>query len=707
MSRTKWAIVVIAGLGVLHWVYWGFSGKPGGPATRVAEITRARALAADSEPGNWLLHGRTWDEQRHSPLTLINDGNAGQLGLAWYLDLPTRRGLEATPLVVDGIMYTTSAWSLVFAIDAGTGEKLWTWDPEVPRSWGRYACCDVVNRGVAAWNGRIYVGTLDGRLAALDAATGRLLWQIKTIPDDRPYTITGAPRVFNGKVVIGNGGAEYGVRGYVTAYDAETGEQAWRFYTVPGDPALPFESEAIKMAAKTWSGDQWWVLGGGGTAWDSFTFDPDLNLLYVGVGNGSPWNRKIRSPGGGDNLFLSSIVALDADSGEMVWHYQTTPGDHWDYTATQHMILAELEIGGRARKVIMQAPKNGFFYVLDRATGELLSAQAYVPVTWASGVDMSTGRPVENPEAVYGEAVKLIYPSPLGGHNWQPMSYSPATGLVYIPALDQPFPFSADPDFQFTNWDWNPGINLLNLMPPDDPSHMPPIEEIFKGHLAAWDPVAQKERWRVQHPVGWNGGVLSTAGNLLVQGTGDGRLVVYTADSGKKLWQGAAQTGIVAPPVTYTANGEQYIAVMAGWGGAFALVMGEPARAAGVRNVSRVLAFKLGGAATLPPLAPDNRVPEPPAATADAAAVDRGKKLYHGTCANCHGSGAVGGGVIADLRYMDAGTHDAFAEILLEGAYEGRGMPSYADRLNAGEAAAIHAYLIARAHEELARLNTE
>ena len=344
------------------------------PAPAAAAIDAARLTAADKEAGNWMSYGRTYDEQRFSPLQQVTAGNVAQLGLAWHYDLDAvHRAQESTPLVIDGVMYVTTAWSKVVALDARTGKELWRYDPKVPGEWGVNACCDVVNRGVAAWKGKLYLGTLDGRLVALDAATGKPAWEVLTVDRAYRYTITGAPRVIKDKVIIGNGGAEFGVRGYVSAYDADTGKLVWRFYTVPGDPTKPFESPALEKAAKTWNG-QWWKEGGGGTVWDSVAYDPKLDLLYIGTGNGAPWNRASRSPGGGDNLYLSSIMALKADTGEYVWHYQTTPGETWDFTATQHLILADITIDGRARQVIMQAPKNGFFYVLDRATGELISA---------------------------------------------------------------------------------------------------------------------------------------------------------------------------------------------------------------------------------------------------------------------------------------------------------------------------------------------
>jgi len=352
-----------------------------------ATATIDGARISKGEPGNWLSTGRTYDEQRHSPLDQVNRETVKDLGLEWYWDTGTKRGLEATPIVVDGVLFTSGAWSVVWAHDAKTGELLWEYDPEVPRDWGRYVCCDVVNRGVAAWKGKIYFGTIDGRLIALDAGTGESVWQVNTILPDRPYTITGAPRIVKDKVIIGNGGAEYGVRGYITAYNTETGAEEWRFYTVPGNPDDGFESEDMELAATTWRGGKWWEVGGGGTVWDSMAFDPELNLLYIGTGNGAPWNRYIRSPGGGDNLYLASMVAINPDTGKRVWHYQTTPGDTWDYTAVQHMILADIEINGEMRKVIMQAPKNGFFYVIDRTNGDFISAEAYVPITWATHVD--------------------------------------------------------------------------------------------------------------------------------------------------------------------------------------------------------------------------------------------------------------------------------------------------------------------------------
>jgi quinohemoprotein ethanol dehydrogenase len=681
-------------------------------AAQAAPVTAGRVMAADSEPQNWLAHGRTYGEQRYSPLQQVNDGNVGQLGLAWSYATGTTRGLQATPIVVDGRMYTTGVWSVVYALDAKTGKELWTYDPEVPRAWGRYACCDAVNRGVAIWQDALYVGTLDGRLVSLDARTGRKRWEVNTIDRSKPYTITGAPRVVKGKVLIGNGGGEYGVRGYFSAYDAETGKLAWRFYTVPGNPQDGFEQPELKQAAKTWNG-QWWVGGGGGTVWDSMAYDPELDTLYVGTGNGSPWARSIHSPGGGDNLFLSSILAIDPDDGKLKWHYQTTPGDNWDYTATQHIILADLKFDGRTRKVLMQAPKNGFFYVIDRVTGELLAADKYIPATWASHVDMKTGRPVETAAGDWSKETKLIIPAAFGGHNWHPMAYNPQAGLVYIPAMQPAGIYPPSTEYlatgKYTRRDmfWNPGVdwdnyaNTIYSLMQQTGGALPSD----RGYLKAWDPVARKTRWEIEHPAFWNGGLLTTAGNLLFQGTGDGRFVAYAADTGKTLWSVPTMIGIIAPPMTYAVDGEQYIAVMAGYGGAGALTGGDPRTMASGKylNEGHVLAFKLGGKAPFPRVVERNLdIPEPPAIDATPAQVENGKYLYAGTCMVCHGALAVSGGVVPDLRRLSAEKHSIFKQIVFDGVIHTAGMPKMGDLLGEQDVHDIQAYIIERAKQDRA-----
>jgi quinohemoprotein ethanol dehydrogenase len=674
-------------------------------AVSPAGVDESRLLHADDEPGNWMSHGRTYSEQRFSPLKRINDQNVGQLGLAWYLDLDIRRGQEATPIVVDGVMYFSTAWSKVFAVNAATGEKLWSYDPKVPPEWAVNACCDVVNRGVAVWRGKIFVGTLDGRLVALDASTGKPVWETLTIDPINRYTITGAPRVVKGKVLIGNGGAEMGVRGYVSAYDADSGKLAWRFFTVPGDPSKPFESPALEKAAKTWSGE-WWKLGGGGTVWDSIVYDPELDLLYIGTGNGTPWDRRVRSPQGKDNLFTCSIIGLKPDTGEYVWHYQEVPGDAWDYDAASPIILADVTIGGATRKVLFQAPKDGFFYVLDRATGDVISAKPYTTVTWATGIDPATSRPLENASARYendGKAAPLA-PGPLGGHSWHSMSYSPQTGLVYIPVQEAGFLYKSEQHFQERNLAFNTAIDFVVGGMPQKPEVKKSILESIKGHLSAWDPIQQKEIWRVDRTSPVNGGILSTAGNLVFEGTAQGSFESYRADSGQKLFSADAQSGVVAAPVSYAVAGEQYIAVVVGWGGVFPLASGEPALKAGrIQNVSRVLAFKLGGKASLPPLPQFSKpVLKPPQPTASAATVQKGGVLFQEYCSPCHGDVAVGGGVLPDLRYSGTLGNAAWNDVVLGGSLKPYGMVSFSKELSKEDAEAIRAYVIFRANESLA-----
>lgn len=669
-------------------------------APAAAAVDAQRLLNADQEPGNWMSHGRTYSEQRFSPLDDIDTDNVAQLGLAWSFDLKTERGIEATSLVVDGVMYTSSSWSIVRALDARTGELLWAFDPKVPGEKAKHTCCDVVNRGVAVWDGQVFFGALDGRLFALDAASGKVNWEVATLDPALPYTITGAPRVVKDKVLIGNGGAEFGVRGFISAYNVKDGSMAWRFYTVPGNPELGFENDTMEMAAKTWNGKWWELGGGGGTVWDSMAYDAELDLLYFGVGNGTPWNQQLRSPGGGDNLFLSSIVAVRPDSGEYVWHYQTTPGESWDYTATQHIILAELELKGKKRQVLMQAPKNGFFYVLDRRTGELLSAENYIDITWATHVDMETGRPVEVPEARYQDEPFLAYPSYLGGHNWHSMSFSPQTGLVYIPVLDIPATYGQPDNFIYNPGVANTGTDGIVGGLPDKQAERDAIGALVKGRLLAWDPVEQKEAWRVEHKGPWNGGALSTAGNLVFQGTADGKLVAYRADNGETLWDFATQTGVVAAPMSYEIDGEQYISINVGWGGAFALVFGEYVQSDSMPNVSRILTFKLGADGSLPDIDWKRTVHfNPPPLEADEETLAEGHMAYQDICMGCHGLNAVSGLLIPDLRgsaYL--WNEEAWHNVVLGGALRDRGMASFANNLDKERSQAIRAYVIQQAH---------
>lgn len=668
--------------------------------------TGAAIIAADGQPENWLSHGRNYSETRHSPLTQIDTSNVGSLGLVWAHDLDTGRGQEATPLIVEGIMYTTSAWSKVQAFDGVTGQLLWQYDPEVPGATAASACCDVVNRGVAYWGGKLFVGTLDGRLIALNAKTGMPVWSVATVEPNQNYTITGAPRVIKGRVIIGNGGAEYGVRGFITAYDAEDGDQLWRFYTVPSldgkaDGAAS-DSVLDKMRA-SWLGTRDASMGGGGgTVWDSMAYDPDLDLLYIGVGNGSYWPRGLRTPGGGDTLFVSSIVALRPETGEYVWHYQETPGDQWDYTATAHMILADVTIDGQLRKVLMQAPKNGFFYVLDRENGQLISAEPYTVVNWASKIDLKTGRPVINPEADYVKTGKtwLSLPGPTGGHDWMPMAFNPDTGLVYIPEQQAGFPYRLDPGFTPKPLGVNLGIDLGAMNLPDDAATRKAVRASVKGSLVAWDPVSQKKVWSVPHSGAWNGGVLSTAGGLIFQGDGEGFLSAYDAKTGGKLWSFDLQTGIVAPPVTWARDGKQYVTIVAGWGGVFPLLGGDLSWGSKgpIPNRSRVLTFALNATGSLPAPAPipARQVPDV-AQFASAETIALGQKAYDRTCVACHGSGAMSGGIVPDLRYSPVlADAEAWKSVVADGILADRGMVGFSKNFSAEEIEAIRAYVIER-----------
>jgi len=671
--------------------------KPSAQQITAVAVNEKRLVSAGADAANWLSHGRTYAEQRFSPLTSITTDNVNTLGVAWSAPLESFRGIEATPLVVDGVMYTTGSWSVVFALDAKTGEKLWKYDPRVPREKGVHACCDVVNRGVAVYEGKVFVGTIDGRMVALNAANGEEVWSTRTFDIKEARTITGAPRVVKGKVIIGHGGAEYGVRGFVAAYDVDSGEEAWKFYTVPGNPADGFENDTMKMAAETWTGE-WWKLGGGGTVWDSMAYDPELDLLYFGVGNGSPWNQAVRSPGGGDNLFLSSIVAVRPDTGDYVWHYQTTPGDTWDYTSTQQITLADLEIEGTLHKVIMHAPKNGFFYVIDRTTGELISAENFVPVTWAKGIDLETGRPIENPEARYGTGMAVVTPPPFGGHNWHPMSYSPDTGLVYIPAHELAFTYKADVDAAHNEDGFNAKVDFrAGELPATEAERRALTKQNIRAKLLAWDPVNQKEAWSVPYGRIWNGGTLATAGNLVFQGRTDQTFAAFNARSGELLWQIPIGSGIVGGPVSYEVEGEQYVAVSVGWGSGIHIMAGYLIGPKAGPQEGRVVAFKVGGKAELGINQPPPRtLNKPPVQTASDETVHRGGDLYYSHCWMCHGDAVISSGVTPDLRYSGTLGNETFYSFLFEDISQ-RGMPNFSDRISREEAEAIHSYVLDKA----------
>ena len=680
-------------------------------SSSIGLIDDKRIIEAESEPGNWLAHGRTYEERRFSPLSKINKDSVSDLGLFWYKDMGTNRALEATPIVVDGIMFFTSTWSKVYAVEAKTGKTIWKFDPKVPGEWARKACCDIVNRGVAVYNGKVFFASLDGKLFSLNAETGEKIWEVDTITDrSRAYTITGAPRVAKGKVYIGNGGAEYGVRGYVTAYDSETGDLVWRFFTVPGDPSLGFEDPAMEMAAKTWKGNNWWEFGGGGTVWNSIVYDPDFNNVYLGAGNGSPWTREIRSPGGGDNLFLSSIIAVDADTGKYKWHYQTTPADNWDYTAVQDMALADMEIDGEKKKVLLQAPKNGFFYVIDRSNGKVLRAHPFAAVTWATHVDLETGRPVENPEVDYSDKGSWVLPGPLGAHNWQAMSVDLEAGLVYIPTQENAFFYAMQGDYKKTGiykrnpGGWNLGIEMSSLA--QNILNNLESQPAPGGFLKAFNPLTGETNWSVPIPHYWNGGVLATAGGLVFQGDALGMFSAYDKETGERLWEFNTYTSMLAPPITFEIDGEQYVSVLTGSGGGD-LFGGEPLPPIEIQasltynNFGRLLVFKLGGEKELPiPDVRDKTIPEQQLAEVSTREVRNGESGYNEYCAVCHGFIVKSAGGISDLRKMSSGTHDLFNQIVLEGLLASNGMASFSDVLSEEEVDNIHHYIRARAHED-------
>jgi PQQ-dependent dehydrogenase (methanol/ethanol family) len=692
--------VLVAGGGIVQAAGRGGFGE--------AAVDSQRLLAADQKPGTWMASGRTYSQQRYSPLTAINKADIKALGLAWYGDIDTERGQEATPVVVDGVLYVTSAWSLVKAYDARTGRKLWEYDPQVDRALvGQIACCDVVNRGVAAWKGRIYLGALDGRLIALDSRTGKVDWSVQTTDPKQPYTITQVPRLVKGMVIIGNAGAEYTCRGYVSAYDAASGKLKWRFYTVPAKPGDPTNTPLLDKAAKTWTGD-WWKYGGGATAWDAILYDPKTDLIYFGTGNGLSWSRDIRSPGGGDNLFVSSIIAVQAETGKHVWHYQEVPGDQWDYDVTNPLMTADLKIGGRMRHVLMQAPKTGFFYVWDAATGKLISAEKFAPTNWATKIDLATGRPVENPAIRYSATkAAIVWPAPLGAHNWHPMAFSPRTGLVYIPVTENNTGFES---LQADKLKINPRTyNTGTISASEDITRLyadpgAPKRGNIRSYLLAWDPVTQKQAWRVDNATYGASGVLATASDIVFSGNHSGEFAAYDARTGARLWSAPTQAKTVAAPATYMIDGQQYVAVLVGARG---LPDGQARTSAVSANNSRILVFKLGGQAQLPtrPVvgATVARALNPPLLTGSNEQVIDGQGSYARFCAGCHGAEAVADKSIPDLRYSPVlGSLSEWKSIVIGGARASKGMASFKAVLADTEAEDIYHYVVSRANADKA-----
>lgn len=654
-------------------------------------------LLDESDGTNWAANGRTFNDQHYSPLDQINNSNVSGLGLEWFFDLPRAMSSSAGPLVIDGVMYAAAGFSHIYALDAKTGHQFWVYDPKVTAVAGDRLKPAWGIRGLAWWDGKVYVGTQDGRLIALEANTGKPVWSTQMTDPDSGLYITGAPRVFNGKVIIGQGGSDHlPERGYVTAYDARDGHQLWRFFVVPGDPARGFENEAMEMAARTWTGE-WWKFGGGGAPWNAITYDPKYDRVYVGTGNGFPWNRKIRSPGGGDNLFLSSIVALDADTGKYVWHYQTTPGETWDYNSAMDIELADLNINGKVRPVILHAPKNGFFYVIDRETGKLISAENFVKVTWADHVDLATGRPIETENARYTDGPALIRPFSGGGHNWHAMSFSPKTGLVYLPTMDQPAMYT-DQGVDLKSWRPEPRMSMNFGV---SATYTGITTDEGESALLAWNPLTQKAVWRVKLPnVANNAGTLATGGNLVFQGRGDGHFFAYDAAKGRQLWDFYARAGIVAQPISYAVGGTQFVTMVAGQGGGLAAI----AIAKGTTTWDyrtqrrRILTFSLGGELSLPA---DEVEAAPilfdPSYQPDPVQAASGANIYSGKCLFCHGAAAIGGGTAPDLRTSPIPlSAEAFADVVRGGTLGISGMPKF-DELSIEETEAIRHYVSAQA----------
>ena len=704
------------------------------PANPPGAVDAARLLVADAEPQNWYMGGRDASGSYYSPLATINAANVRDLGFAWSYDLGSPlRGQEATPIVIDGIMYTSGTWGYVYAVDAATGREVWRYDPESAPASARNLCCDLVNRGVAVWKGRVYVASGDGRLHALDAATGRKIWAADTITDHTlPYASTGAPEIAGDVVVIGNAGADVGrggVRGYVAAYDLDTGKFKWRFYTVPAatgqaaataEPRSPGHAAAaadgpdLAAAAKTWNPRRGPQFHGGGTAWDGFAYDPALNLVYFGTANAAPYDLRQLGPGKLDSLYTASIIALHADSGRLAWYYQTTPHDSWDFDAVQKMILTELEVAGERHAVLLQANKNGFFYVLDRVTGKLLSARNFTYVNWASGIDTQTGRPRVTPAADWQAGPKSIYPSWAGGHTWNPMSLSPQTHLVYIPVIDAPAVW-VDMLHNGGNVKYIDGFFTANGILADDTYAAADLKRLYgsvpeladvkaerrgkavRELLRAWDPVAQKTVWEHETSSGirgYDGGVMSSGGNLVFQGRGSGALWVYAADTGKVLKVLPTGSHIMAAPTTYAVNGEQFVAVQVGYGGTGISVGPIPpgSAAAKFENTNRIVAFKLGGGPVpTPPARVIEPFEKPPEQSGDNDSVRAGEIKFVEECSRCH---VLDLSITPDLRRLNPGLHAAFKDIVLHGALAAAGMERFDDILSEKDVDDIHAYLI-------------
>jgi quinohemoprotein ethanol dehydrogenase len=716
VRKTSALILTCAALAALYGRDADSGEAPAPTASSAARVDAERLANAGRDPDNWFTPGRDAEGTYYSPLDAIDDHNVSRLGFAWEYKLGTKRGLQGTPVVVDGVMYASGNWGRVYAVDAATGREIWTYDPGVDGQYGRYACCDVVNRGLAVWRGRIYVASVDGYLHAIDAKTGRRIWRVDTLPDRGAqafhYFVTGAPVLAGDAIVIGNGGSDFkGARGSVSAYDLQSGAFKWRFYTVPRNPALGKQDQPhLDAAVKTWPADYDWGNGGGGTAWDGLAYDPELHLVYLGTGNASPYHGENDAAGRSDELYVASIIAVHADSGQLAWHYQEIPGEGWDYDTTNKLVLADLAVAGKNRKVIMQASKNGYLYVLDRATGEFLSGKPFAYVNWTKGLDPKTHRPIREPDADWGKAPALIFPAAVGAHNWQPMSFDPKTGLMYIPVIDSAMVYVDTSKRRAGLIEGN--FDLAFFFPEDyDPKDLdslygplPSLESLSKGKppprsrglIRAVEPITGKITWEQQTQSLWDGGILSTGGNLVIRGDSAGFLTVYAADKGKVLKRLDVGTSIMAAPMTYRVNGVQYISVMAGYGGGVLFLPFPPESAAfKYGNQGRIVTFRLdGGVTPKPPAVIDPPPQSLPAREGNSATIDRGEVLYNRYCGRCH---AFGRALLPDLRQISPATHQLFYQIVLKGIYQGKGMGRWDDVLSTDDAQAIHAYLVDQA----------
>jgi quinohemoprotein ethanol dehydrogenase len=686
------------------------------PLLKAAGLNAGRLSAG--EPDQWLTPGRDANGTYYSPLKDINTANVGKLGFAWDYRLGTNRGQESTPLVIDGVMYATSNFGRVYALDAASGKELWTYDPHIDGQWARYACCDAVNRGLAAFDGRLFVGALDGWLHALDARTGQLVWRVDTLigrSEHKPYTLTGAPLLAGDLIIVGNGGADFaGARGYVSAYDRNSGAFRWRFFTVPRNPADGAQDQPqLAAAVKTWDSRHRWDAGSGGTVWDGMAYDPALRLAYIGTANAAPYNMRLGGGHGGDELYAASIIAIHVDDGSMAWYYQTTPGDRWDYDSTQKLILADVELDGGRRQVLMQAAKNGFYYVLDRGSGELLSAHNFAYVNWTRGIDAKTRRPIIDPHAEYDHGPALVFPSEGGAHSWQPMAYDPTHAMTFIPVMESGNVFIetsnrraglvegqfTTPAFPTELWDPKALRSLYGELPPiSQLARGMKTNTASRGFLRAWSVVQHRVVWEAPTASSWDGGVLATAGGLVFQGDANGNLNAYSADTGERLKAVAVGSSMMAAPITYRVNGVQYIAIVAGYGGG-AVILGAPLdpESAAYRygNEGRIIVLKVGGPPPpLPALRNDPPLSEPPARPTDAARIAAGEVLYNRFCSRCH---VMGRGNLPDLRRLAPATHGLFNSIVLGGAYTSKGMARFDDVLSPIDAQAVHAYLIDQA----------